>query len=310
MKQSFSFTSHNKKTPIHVVIWKPNKPAHGILQIVHGMAEYIERYETLANYLTQQGWVVVGHDHLGHGESVDTYLPHGFFDKKKGPEILIDDTLQVTKNIKKEYPTLPLFILGHSMGSFVVRNYLKDNSELVNGAILMGTGSEKKELSYVLPILRQLNYFQPTKINETIDRLAFGNFRKKFPEKGSSFNWLSKNQENVRRYDLDPNTGFIFSNNAFYTLFQLMHTATKKDWPKGISTKLPVLVISGENDPVGDFGKGPRKTASELKEHGLAHLTLHLYHNLRHELLNEEDSDLIMSDITEWMEMCIEKNWR
>ncbi|MGX6978308.1 alpha/beta fold hydrolase [Vagococcus elongatus] len=303
MKKHFSFLSQDNKTDLHGMAWIPEEKPHGVLQIVHGMAEYIERYEPLANYLNQMGWLVVGHDHLGHGDSVTDPKDYGFFTKKDSDKIVVEDTFQLTTLTKEKYPQLPYFILGHSMGSFIVRNYLKTHSSELTGAILMGTGSYKKELKLVLPMLKQLNKIAPKKVNPTMDKLVFGNFSKAFPEKQSSFNWLSKNQTNVTNYEADPKLGFIFTNNGFYTLLKLMASGTKEYWSENISEDLAILIISGERDPVGDFGKGPRKTAIQLQQHGVHDLTLHLYHELRHEILHEEEKELIMSDIAEWMEV-------
>lgn len=303
MKKHFSFLSHNDTTNLHGVAWIPEKSPRGVLQIVHGMAEYIERYEPLADYLNQMGWVVVGHDHLGHGDSVTDSKDYGFFAKKNSHKIVVEDTFQLTALTKEKYPQLPYFILGHSMGSFVVRNYLNTYSGELTGAILMGTGSYKKELKVVVPLLKQLNKIAPRKVNPTMDRLIFGNYSKAFPEKHSTFNWLSKNQANVINYMNDPKSGFVFTNNGFYTLLKLMDCGTKEHWTENISEDLAILIISGERDPVGDFGKGPRKTAVQLQQHGIHDLTLHLYHDLRHEIIHEEEQELIMSDIAEWMEV-------
>lgn len=304
MKEYFTLQSKDNSTALHCIKWFPqsNQEPKGILQLVHGMAEYVERYDAFANYLTEQNILVVGHDHLGHGASLAADKPNlGFFAKEQSPNILIEDVYQVTTRIQAEYPEIPYFILGHSMGSFVLRNYLGRYSDHLAGAIIMGTGAHRSELALALPLLKLLNKTQPYRPNKLIDDLAFGNFHKAFPEKRTTFDWLSKSQKNVDAYIADQKLGFLFTNNGFYTLFTLISLATSTDWATKIQQQLPVLVISGAQDPVGEFGKGPTTVARELTEAGLEDVTLQLYEELRHEILNETESPLVMSDIYYWL---------
>ncbi|MGX6962202.1 alpha/beta fold hydrolase [Vagococcus xieshaowenii] len=301
MRKDFYVSSSNKQHDLHVIAWLPNYPPKGIIQLVHGMAEYVERYEPFANFLIENGWGILGHDHLGHGQSVKRNTDYGFFDKHHGADVLISDTYLMTKIIKEKFPTTKIILLGHSMGSLIARNYLKRYSSDVDAAIIMGTTSGRLDLTFGLSLAKQLNRLAPKKTNIRLNQLAFGSFHKNFPE-SSTFNWLSKNQDNVHQYELDKLTGFTFTNNGFYTLFQLTKQANEKNWANDIRTNLPILVISGEKDPVGDFGKGPRKVAFDLRESGKQKLTLHLYQELRHELLNEEENELIMHDLLGWIE--------
>lgn len=304
MKTIYTMPSTDQQTQLNVVSWQnPDKQQPvAILQIVHGMAEYIERYDAFASYLTKANILVVGHDHLGHGDSVNQNNPlYGYFSKKDGPRVLVEDVYTVTNAIQKNYPDVPYFILGHSMGSFVLRNYLKKYGDLVSGAIIMGTGGPRPELNLVLPLLHSLNQVAPKKENKTIDQLAFGSYANAFDENFSSFDWLSKNPDNVLNYIEDPKLGFVFTNNAFWTLFTLIKQATQKDWMTPIPTTLPILLVSGEEDPVGQMGKGPRKVAKELSEHGFTDVSLRLYAQLRHEILNEIEAPFIYADLLEWL---------
>lgn len=301
MKNEFYFPSSSQPKKIHAVVWLPNGQTKGVIQLVHGMAEYIERYAELADLLNKNGWALIGHDHLGHGQSVTQQTDYGYFDKHHGADVLVEDTYRLTTIIKKKLPHTKLVILGHSMGSLVVRNYLKKYSDLVDASIIMGTTAGRGDLALGLTLARQLNRFSPKKVNQRLDNIAFGNFNKSFSE-ASTFNWLSKNQLNVQQYEQDELCGFTFTNNGFFTLFQLTKQANEKGWSKGIRSNLPILVISGEKDPVGEFGKGPRKVISDLRQTGHSNLTLHLYQELRHELLNEEDNHLIMNDLLGWID--------
>ncbi len=304
MKKYFVIESMDEKTDLNGVIWQPeaSKTPKAILQIVHGMAEYIERYDEFANFLNENNILVVGHDHLGHGESVDLENPtYGFFAKDDSANILVEDTYQITNYIKKRYPQVPLFIMGHSMGSFVTRNYLKKYSDKVEGSILMGTGGKKEEIKLMKKLLKGLNTISPKAVNPALNHLSFGNFNKKIKQANSPFSWLSKNEANVKQYEEDQKCGFIFTNNGFYTLISLVEGATQKNWFKTIQTTLPILIISGEKDPVGNYGKGPRKVAIELTDNYFSDVTLRLYHDLRHEILNEVEKEDVMNDIYDWL---------
>lgn len=305
MTYEFNILSTDGQTPLRGIIWKTNskeKPK-AILQIVHGMAEHIERYNPTANILNENHIMVIGHDHLGHGQSLHSSHPiQGYFGKgHHTPGLLIEDTYQITKYIQEHYPGIPIFIMGHSMGSFVLRNYLKKYSHHVAGSILMGTSARREEASIVHTITKGLNKLSPKITNPAIDKLLFGSFNQGIKNPKSNFSWLSKNQENVVRYEEDTNCGFIFTNNGFFTLISLMDRATQKNWYQTIRRDLPVLIISGEKDPVGSYGKGPRKTALELTDHGFSDITLQLYYDLRHEILNEVEYKEIVLDIYDWM---------
>lgn len=302
MKENFSFQSHSENTRIQGYKWVPtDKKPKLIVQLIHGMAEYAERYEPFAQFLTENHMALYAHDHLGHGRSVNSMDELGFFHERKAKEILIEDAHLVTKHVKHDYPEIPVVVLGHSMGSFVLRNYLKKYSTEIDGAIIMGTAGYKSELGVGLKLAQLLARLFPKKRNKQLDDLAFGSFSDYFPDHYSSFDWLSKNQENIKKYLQDDFTGFIFTNNGFHTLFDLMNDATQTDWAKTLHPDLSVLVISGEQDPVGDFGKGPRSVAKELSHAGIKDVTLHLYANLRHEILNEKENQMVMDDIYEWL---------
>lgn len=304
MKKFFVIESMDEKTDLNGIIWQPEITSQpkAILQVVHGMAEFIERYEPLADFFNQQRILVIGHDHLGHGDSVDPENPlYGYFSSKNATSILIEDTYQITDYVKKRYPNVPLFILGHSMGSFVLRNYLKKYSQQIDGAILMGTSGRRDEIKVLRKLLKGLNTISPKVVNRGVHQLMFGQFNKKIHRPNSKMAWLSKDEENVSCYEKNDKLGFIFTNNGFYTLVSLMDEATKKNWYQTIRTDLPILIISGEQDPVGQYGKGPRKVAMDLSDHYFNNVTLRQYHELRHEILNEQEQEEIMYDLYDWL---------
>ena len=303
MKKTFVIESLDGITDLNGIIWHPtSKKPKAILQIVHGMAEYIERYDALAAFLMSQNILVIGHDHLGHGDSVDIEDPlHGFFCEGDSASIVVEDTFQITQYAKSRYPETPLFILGHSMGSFVVRNYLKKYSHSVNGAILMGSSNRRNDIKMAVKLAKALNTISPRTKNPALDKLMFGSFNQQFKPANSPFSWLSKNQTNVETYEKDDKCGFIFTNNGYYTLLTLIDEATKKHWFSTIQRELPILIISGEKDPVGNYGKGPRKLALELSDNYFKDVTLRLYNDLRHEILNEKEALDVTHDIYDWL---------
>ncbi|MEI5993263.1 alpha/beta fold hydrolase [Candidatus Enterococcus mansonii] len=300
-----TFLSADQETESHFICWSTKKTPIAVVQIIHGMAEYIERYDNFARYLNQLGYIVVGHDHLGHGESVAKDNPrHGYFGKGDSVSFVLEDIHFVKEWITENYPQLPHFMLGHSMGSFALRNYLQLYKPEINGAIFMGTGKKASMLPLALSVTQGLNKTAPEKVNKWIDKLAFGSFSKQFPEP-SPFNWLSKDQKNVREYEEHPLTGFTFTNNGFYTLFRLVDGANRKGWACNIENTLPILVISGEQDPVGDFGKGPRQVAKELDKAEVQDVSLVLFSELRHEILLEEEKLSVYKAISSWLEKCL-----
>lgn len=304
MKNKKTFLSTSDEQLINYVQWIPEHPTppKAILQIVHGMAEYIERYEEFANYLNQHNILIVGHDHLGHGESVTKEAPiHGYFSKGDSLAHLIGDVYTVTELTKQDYPNIPYYIMGHSMGSFITRNYLKKYSDNVDGAIIMGTGGKELGTYFIRPVTALLNIIVPKKTNKLIDTLAFGSFGKNFPENDTPMCWLSLNQQNVESYHQDPLLGFTFTNNGFHTLFRLSAQANKNNWYKNIRKDLPILLISGQDDPVGQYGNGPTGIAADLTKKKFDHVNLILYPQLRHEILNEDNRRMVMRDITNWL---------
>jgi len=299
MTEQFIITSNDQQTQLNVRHWPCPSPK-AVVQLIHGMAEHIQRYDEFARFLNQLGFAVIGHDHLGHGESVQPSAPiYGFFGEQ-GPENVVTDIHQVKQWAVNRYPQLPYFMMGHSMGSFALRNYLQDYPVTVQGVIFMGTGTSPLPLTAALPFIKKMAEKQPKKPAPFIDKLAFGSFSKKFPE-ASSFNWLSKNQANVADYENDPLMGFVFTNNGFATLFSLVKRANQKNWYQAIPKELPILIISGAEDPVGDFSKGPAKIQKQLKHAGFQHVTLRLFPTLRHEILLETEKATVFQEIGHWL---------
>ena len=302
-KEHFTLKSHDGLTDLHVILWTPDQEVRAVLQLVHGMAEYIDRYHDFATFLTGYGFAVIGHDHLGHGSSVTSQEKLGFFAESEGDVIVVDDMHLITEEAMRRYPGLPVFILGHSMGSFMVRKYLTRFSEPLQGAIIMGTGFYPKALTVTGVALAKLTCSVKGGMSRSkmLAGLATGQNNKPFAPNRTEFDWFSRNEENIDRYVADPLCGFMFTSSAYKDFFTVLRQlAEKQDFDK-IRKDLPILITSGELDPVGG-ADACRKVEAELKETGINDVTLKLYPGDRHEILNELDRNQVYQDILSWME--------
>lgn len=305
MKQEeFYFDSRDNRTQLHAVRWTPESGnVAGVVQIVHGMAEYVKRYEEFAQYLTERGFVVTGEDHLGHGGSVPEGGEKGYFCEQDPATVVVRDVHRLKKMTQELYPGVPYFILGHSMGSFITRNYMARYGTGIDGAVIMGTGMQPAGLLALSRLLAAAEAALRGEhhVSHMLDKAAFGSYNKWIPDAKTAFDWLSRDEKKVAAYIQDPDCGFVFTVNGFRTLFALISGAKKSEKAKKIPKALPVFVVSGEEDPVGDYGKGVEKAYRSLQAAGVQDLTLKLYPDDRHELMNELDREQVMQDVWEWL---------
>ncbi len=302
-KEELYFDSRDGIHKIHAVRYVPEDGRiAGIVQIVHGMAEYIERYEEFAEYLVQRGFVVTGDDHLGHGKSVGDGN-FGYFCEQDAATVVVRDVHRLKKMTQTEYPGVPYVILGHSMGSFILRNYLCRYGSGIDGAVIMGTGMQSKAtVTLAKAVVGIQKVFCGSKhVSRLMDKLAFGSYNKRFQPERTSVDWLSRNTGNVDRYIEDPLCGFVFTVNGFSTLFELISRIQKQENLEKVPDNLPIFMVSGADDPVGEYGEGVRRAYDSLKNAGVQNIVLKLYDKDRHELLNEEDRELVMQDIYNWI---------
>ena len=304
MKNEFYYASADGKTQIHAIEWIPEEQPRAIFQMCHGMAEYIDRYNDFAEFLSLNGYYVVGHDHLGHGKSIRSTEQLGFFDEKNGNEYVIADIHKLRVQTEKKYPNLPYFIMGHSMGSFLVRQYIGIYGAGLSGAIVMGTGEQPtsllkagRTLCRLLALLHGWDWH-----SQLVDGMVAGGYEKHFADEPDGSNWLSRNPENVRKYRNDPMCGFMFTVNAYYHMFSGMIKMNQQEKEGKISKKLPVLFIAGKEDPVGNYGKSVENVYKKYKQCGMQDVKLKLYENDRHEILNELDREQVFIDIWKWLE--------
>lgn len=303
-KEEFYFDSREQGQKIHAVKWIPDveKP-FCILQIVHGMAEHIERYDEFARFLAEKGILVVGEDHLGHGKSVKEGGTYGYFCEHDAANVLVRDVHRLKKIMQEQYPGVIYLILGHSMGSFILRNYLFRYGTGVEGAIIVGTGAQSRGTLFAARTLTAIQkvFCGSKHVSKLLDKAAFGNYNKRFEPSRTKFDWLSREESNVDRYIADPMCGFIFTVNGFATLFKLIYNCSDTEKLNNIPKNLPIMLIAGADDPVGNYGRSIEKVYKSYLECGISNVQMKLYENDRHELLNETDREQVYGDIYRWI---------
>ena len=305
-KETFSLMSVQQKK-IMGRIWIPDGEPRAVIQFVHGMAEHIDRYDGPAAALCSAGFAVYGHNHLGHGPGTDL---KGFFGEQDGWQSLVEDVHAVSGIARQNHPGLPYFLLGHSMGSFVVRCYMTEYAAGLSGVILSGTGYYPKSTVMAGKLLADLVCLKGKgkKPSPLINRIAFSANNKPFTPGRTPFDWLSRDEAEVDRYIADPLCGFLFTASGYRDLFTGLEQLTDLKRLSSVPAGLPVLFISGSMDPVGQMGKGPQKIAEQLRRAGVQDVTLNIYPNARHELFNEKNREEVYQDLVSWMEKHIRRN--
>ena len=304
-KENIYFESRDGVSKLHAIVWSDEtKKPIGILQIIHGMAEYIDRYDDFARFMVKKGFVVVGDDHLGHGDSVGENGTFGYFCKKDPATVLVRDEHRLKKLMEGKYPGVSYYILGHSMGSFIARNYLNRYGSGIQGMIVMGTGNQSKALLGASKVLVGLTGFfcGEKHVAKFINKLAFGTYNRAIEDAKTNVDWLTKDETIVDKYIADERCGFTFTVNGFRGLFELIYRLQKPKNFVNIPKQIPVFFVSGEEDPVGDYGEGVIGAKNDLVRAGLENVSMKLYPGDRHEILNETDKDIVYQDIYEWLE--------
>lgn len=296
----FELPSSRNGETLHCVRWMPDGEPRASLQIVHGMTEHILRYDGFASYLTSRGFAVYGHDHLGHG---GTSREKGFIAEEGGDELLVRDTAEVNARMRRDLPGIPHLIMGHSMGSFVVRVFLTRHGGDVDGAVVMGTGQQPGyQTSVALAVAKVLCMAKGRhSTSGMLNDMVFGAYSKGFSEPDLPNRWLSRDPAVLERYESDPDCGFPFTNAGYRDLFALIRRAVSGKDIGRIPKDLPVLLVSGAEDPVGGYGRGVERAREQLERQGLRPEMV-LYPGMRHEVLNEIGCEKVRSDLADWME--------
>ncbi len=298
MKKQLTFTSQTGQS-LAYCIWQPQGTPKGIVQLVHGMAEHIDRYDATAEQLNLAGYLVVGHTHLGHGALAKV---QGYFAKKKGWSILVEDVHTLRSIIQKQYPHLPYYLLGHSMGSFVARTYCLTHASGLQGVILSGTGyfpvpvvSAGKVIAKVLCLAG--NAQKPSKL---LDQMNFGSNNRAFAPNRTAYDWLSRDDQQVDAYIADPHCGFAFTCGGYLDLFNGLLTLAPSKLD-ALNPSIPVLFFSGDQDPVGQNGDGVKRVYQDFQKAGVKDVSIKLYPHGRHEMFNETNKEEVWADLVAWL---------
>lgn len=296
------FPLENSDTKLHAYTWEPeDAEIRGVVQLVHGMAEYIDRYNDFAEYLTGLGFAVIGHDHRGHGQSIRSLDDLGYFAEENGDKILLEDMHLVSLYAAHQWPDKPVFILGHSMGSFLVRRYVTLHSHELQGAVFMGTGQVPMSAAALGRRLAKMicRTRGDHHVSHLLTGMVLGGYNKSIKNARTPVDWLSRNEENCDRYLADPFCGFEFTAGAYKDFFSVLVDLAANADENHLRRDLPILIISGEKDPVGG-----QDACIDVAKHyrylGVEDVELKIYRDDRHEILNEVDREQVYQDLGEW----------
>lgn len=296
------FNSSNGLNKIRTFIWEDDELTPiGIVQLTHGMAEHIARYDDFARFLASNGFVVCGNDHLGHGKSIDERAQIGYMGEENGDKRLVDDMHILTKIMKKRNPDIPYFLFGHSMGSFCTRVYASHFGYELDGIILCGTGDLPPIINAAVDGIDLLvaKYGSTRRVDAVADVMNKG-FSMLGDDKGNALAWLSENAENRLAYSNDELCGFTYTLAGYRDIYNIMREACDELWAYRLPENLKVMVISGAKDPVGMNGKGVLAVADQLAAAGFDPTTI-LYPGMRHEILNETEKEVVYNDVLKFL---------
>ena len=308
-RNEFTFPSADGRTAIHAVEWTPETEPRAVLVLSHGVSEHILRYEAFAEYLAERGIAVAGHDHLGHGTSVAEGAPRLYFGPRGSWDWVAED-LYTRRNLAgKRFSGLPVFLMGHSMGSFLARTSLIRYPGTVAGAILMGTGQMSPALVAAARLIaanegRKTGEKRPSPL---VTKLAFEAYNRKFAPNRTGYDWLSASEKNVDRYLADPLCGGEVTIGLFREMLDGIALITRRENVRRMNLNTPVLFVSGEEDPVGDMGRGVRRACAAFRRAGARDVELKLYPGARHEILHEDCWEAVYADIWQWLERKLRK---
>ena len=299
----YTFKSGNCKNNIYVREWLPDSTPKGVVQIVHGVAEHMPRYDEFAQFLASKGFVVSGNDHLGHGNSIGSLNDQGYFGEHGGWELVVGDVRKLYEQLRERYPNVPRFIFGHSMGSFITRTYVIRYHDGPDGVILSGTGQQAKPMvaAGITLANREIKHHGAAHPSELVNKVAFGTYNRKIKNPISDYDWVTTDSASLEEYLADPLCGFVPTAGLFRDMFTgIKYVSSPKNLTR-VNKDLPIFLISGTADPVGDYGKGVIRTYRGYTDAGLQDVTLKLYPNARHELVGDVNRHIVFADVLDWL---------
>ena len=298
-KKDIYYQSRDNKTKIHAIVWFPDSKPKAVIQIAHGLTEYAERYDSVARFFNEQGFLVACADTLGHGQSVRSEEYRGYFGKY---EYVIEDFNNLRKSVQKKYPDLPYIFWGHSMGSFFGRRYVQVYGEGLAACIFTGPGyipnaGISNLVCDAIAWTRGGLYY-----SKFIDTTDMDHYNDRIPDAETYNDWLSRNKEAVAEYNADPLCQkTVIKINGYQ---QLGRCSYHEQMPKNIRKMpkdLPVYILCGSEDAVSKYGSAATIIAESMKKEGLTDVTLKIYEGLRHQLHQEPEKDMFFDDILSWI---------
>lgn len=300
----FTMDSTDGRSRLHASKWMPEDgEPRAVLQLAHGIVEHIGRYDAFARFMASNGFAVVGNSHLGHGKSSSCEDDRGFFCEKNGWFTAVDDMKKLYDTMRREYPSLPYFMLGHSMGSFLARTFLIQYPELLSGCVLTGTGQQAPALigAGLLVAGCEKAFFGARKKSPLLNTMSFGAFNKHIPQHRTPYDWLSRDPAMVDGYIADEDSGYVPTAGLFSDMLGGIRFIGQKKNIARMRRNIPILLVSGTEDPVGEYGRGPQKVFGLFQKTGIEDVTLRLYDGARHEVLNETNRQEVHDEILTWI---------
>lgn len=303
-EREFYLPSSDRNYRIHCMEWIPEGDVYAVLQLVHGMIEHAERYREFAVWMAEHGVAVLGHDHLGHGKTAVNSEDFGYFGTDGGSVCLIKDISRVTVYGKKRYPGKKLFLLGHSMGSFLVRRYISVYGNSPDGMILLGTGAPPEGFVFAGYLLAStICRLEGERYRSSLlYEMSLGNYNRKFRPTKTSFDWLTREEAYAKSFEEDDLCQFVFTAGAYRDFFRLILADSRAEKAGRMRTDMPVLILAGDRDPVGEEAVGVRRVCSRYEKAGVKDMTLGVYQGARHELLHETNRMEVFEDIYSWLQ--------
>ncbi len=300
--REFTIDSRDMKTKLACYAWEPKEEPKAILVFVHGMTDYALKYAEMAEYLVSEGILVAALDLLGHGKSAGSAEDQGYFCEQDPATVIVRDVHRLKKTIQAEHPGVPIYLMGHSMGSFIARNYIERYGTGIQGVILQGGNATRamhgrlgKTIAHIIALFHGWRY---RSMFCTV--VTLGAYFKAFPDEGPT-GWLAKKKELVAKYEGDPQSGFIFTLNGYHTLAELTLRAGNKKLIQKVPKSLPIFIVSGAEDPVGEMGKGVQRMYELYKNMGFETVRLDIRPGDRHELHHEEDRFKVYEEIKDFI---------
>lgn len=301
--KEFHFNSSDGKSSVYVREWSPDGIPVGAVQIAHGIAEHIERYDDFARFLAGNGFICVGNDHIGHGKTAADSSALGYFGEGGGWKIACADMRRLTEIEKEKYPGVPYVLFGHSMGSFLTRTYIINWRTGLDAVVLSGTGQQSAAIVKAGKLLaeHEVRKHGAAYKSELLDKMAFGSYNDGIAHPHTAYDWLSRDEEQVDKYAADEFCGFMATAGLFREMMSGIEFISRRKNVSRMKKDLPVYFFSGDSDPVGEMGRGVMKAYRSFVSAGMTDVTLKLYPGGRHEMLNELNREQVYSDVLSWI---------